>query len=124
MLELPPPPFPIPTLLDLTFAVDKLWDLWKVKVILVSFCKLNFNQTKARNASQRMNPRFCYFFHLGIIGPPELVRQRNKTDHADLEILSKLVDDIAIGISFYGPYLGHVLKDEYRQAIIQEYKNT
>jgi len=124
MLELPPPPFPIPTLLDLTFAVDKLWDLWKVKVILVSFCKLNFNQTKARNASRRMNPRFCYFFHLGIIGPPELARQRNETDPADLEILSKLVDDIAIGISFYGPYLGHVLKDEYRQAVIQEYKNT
>lgn len=119
MLELPPPPFPISSLLELTFAVDRLWDHWGIKIILVSFCKLNFNQKQLRNVSRRMHPRFCYFFHLGIVGP-----RHQRTDQDEEGHLSALVDDISLAVSFYGPYLGHVLKDEYRKAVIEEYKKT
>ena len=121
-LDLPPPNFAIPTLLDLTFSVDRLWELWRVKIILVSFCKLNFNQKKIRNISRRMHPRFCFFFHLGIVGPSD-VRRTDDTD-ADGMKLANLVDDIEHAVSFYGPNLAHVLKSEYRQAVIAEYKKT
>jgi hypothetical protein len=122
-LDLPPPPFPITSLLDLTFSVDRLWDFWKVKIILVSFCKLNFNQKQVRNVSRRMHPRFCFFFHLGIVAPPP----PPSSTEADLDealSLSQRVDDITLAVSFYGPNLAHVLKDEYRRAVIEEYKKT
>ncbi len=38
--------------------------------------------------------------------------------------LAKLVDDISIAISFYRPNLAHILKDEFRRAVIDEYKKT
>jgi hypothetical protein len=34
------------------------------------------------------------------------------------------LEDILIAISFYGPYLGHILKEEYRKAVIEQYKKT
>ena len=117
MLDLPAPPFPITTLLELTFSVDRLWDFWQVKIILVSFCKLNFNQKQVRNVSRRMHPRFCYFFHLGIVGPPAIKTEEGSN-------LAQLVDDISFAVSFYGPNLGHLLKDDYRRAVIEEYKKT
>ena len=118
-LNLPPPDFPITSLLDLSFSVDRLWDLWKVKIILVSYCKLNFNQKQLRNASRRMHPKHCFFFHLGIVGGKVTADEREEEGN-----LAQLIDDISIAVSFYGPNLAHVLKDEYRKAVITEYKKT
>ena len=117
-LNLPPPNFPISSLLELTFSVDRLWDLWKTKIILVSFCKLNFNQKQIRNVSRRLHPRFCFFFHLGIVGGREIQSESEEGN------LAKLVDDISLAVCFYGPNLAHVLKDDYRRAVIDEYKKT
>ena len=120
-LNLPPPNFPITSLLELTFSVDRLWELWRVKIILVSFCKLNFNQKQVRNVSRRMQPKFCFFFHLGIVG--RLDDEAAEVDDAEGK-LAKLVDDISLAVCFYGPNLAHILKDDYRRAVIEEYKKT
>ena len=122
-LNLPPPNFPITSLLELTFSVDRLWELWRVKIILVSFCKLNFNQKQVRNVSRRMQPKFCFFFHLGIVGRLDDDDEAAEVDDAEGK-LAKLVDDISLAVCFYGPNLAHILKDDYRRAVIEEYKKT
>ena len=113
-LGLPTPGFPIPTMLDLAFSVSRLFDMWKIKVILVNFCKSNFNQKEVRNVSRRTQPRFSYFFNLGIISPSS---SSNSVAGLDL-------DDIELAVCFYGQTYACLLTDEFRQEVVNQYKNS
>jgi hypothetical protein len=112
-LGLSAPGFPIPTLLDLAFSVDRLYELWKVKVILVNFCKSNFNQKEVRNVSRRMQPRFSYFFNLGIVAPP------GSRSVSEVEL-----DSIELAVCFYGQSYACLLQDEFRREVINQYKSS
>jgi hypothetical protein len=113
ILGVPTPGFPIPTMLDLAFSVGRLYEMWQLKVILVNFCKSNFNQREIRNASRRMQPKFSYFFNLGIIGPadPQSVAEVN-------------LDSITIAVCFYAQSYACILKDDFRQEVINQYKSS
>jgi len=112
-LGLPAPEFPIPTLLDLAFSVDRLYELWKVKIILVTFCKSNFNQKEVRNFSRRLQPRFSYFFNLGIVAPP------GSRSVSELDL-----DGIELAVCFYGQRYACILQDEFRREVINQYKSS
>ncbi len=113
-LGVPTPGFPIPTMLDLAFSVTRLYDMWKIKVILVNFCKSNFNQKEVRNVSRRTQPRFSYFFNLGIISSSS-----SSSSVAELGL-----DDIQLAICFYGQTYACLLTDEFRQEVVNQYKNS
>jgi hypothetical protein len=112
-LKLSAPGFPIPTMLDLAFSVDRLYDLWKIKVILVNFCKSNFNQKEVRNFSRRVQPRFSYFFNLGIVAPSG----SGSVSEIDL-------DSIELAVCFYGQSYACLLLDEFRKEVIEQYKSS
>jgi hypothetical protein len=113
ILGVPSPGFPIPTMLDLAFSVDRLYNMWQVKVILVNFCKSNFNQREVRNVSRRTQPRFSYFFNLGIIAPSacESVAEIN-------------LDSIELAVCFYAQTYACLLQDEFRQEVVNQYKSS
>ena len=115
-LGVPTPGFPIPTMLDLAFAVNRLYDMWKVKVILVNFCKSNFNQKEVRNVSRRTQPRFSYFFNLGILSS-------SSTNDAKIGSVAGLcLDDIELAVCFYAQTYACLLSDEFRREVVNQYK--
>ena len=116
LLHVPAPNFPIKTLLDLAFCTSRLYELWQKKVLLVNFCKSNFNQRELRNSSRRMQPRFSYFFNLGIVGP-SAVSGTESVRELDL-------DSYDTAVCFYAESFACVLKDPYRRAVIEQYKQT
>lgn len=115
LLKVSAPNFPIKTLLDLAFCTSQLYELWQKKVLLVTFCKSSFNQRDLKNSSRRIHPRFSYFFNLGIIGPKS----------AEAESVGELdIDSFETAICFYAETFACVLKDPYRRAVIDQYKQT
>ena len=113
LLGLPPPNFAIPTLLDLAFSVGQLYSLWGQNIILVNFCKSNFNQKVIRNASRRSQPKYSYFFHLGLIAAP------GSTSVAEIEL-----DKFRVAVCFYANSFGCILKDAFRREVICQYNAT
>jgi hypothetical protein len=113
LLKVSAPGFPIKSLLDLAFSTERLYALWQKKIILVNFCKSNFNQKELRNSSRRTQPRFSYFFNLGIIGPPgaESVKEAE-------------LDTFQTAVCFYAESFACILKDPYRVAVLEQYKQT
>lgn len=116
LLKLPAPGFAIGTLLELAFCTDRLYQLWQKKVLLVNFCKSTFNQRESKNASRRFHPRFSAFFNLGIIGP------RVSADNAGVGSLD--LDTFETAVCFYAETFACVLKEPYRLAVIEQYKQT
>ena len=115
LLKVSAPNFPIKTLLDLAFCTTQLYELWQKKVLLVNFCKSNFNQRDLKNSSRRVQPRFSYFFNLGLIGPRSSVAQ---------SVREIDVDSFETAICFYAETFACILKEPYRAAVIDHYKQT
>ena len=113
LLKVSAPNFPIKSLQDLAFCTNQLYDLWQKKVLLVNFCKSNFNQKELRNSSRRMQPRFSYFFNLGIIGPAgaESVKEAS-------------LDSFETAVSFYAETFACLLKEPYVRSVVEQYKQT
>ena len=113
LLKVSAPDFPVASLLDLAFSTERLYSLWQKKVILVNFCKSNFNQKELRNSSRRTQPRFSYFFNLGLIGPPgaESVKETE-------------LDTFDTAVCFYAKNFACILKEPYRLAVLEQYKQT
>jgi len=117
LLKVSAPNFPIKTLLDLAFCTSQLYELWQKKVLLVTFCKSTYKQRELKNSSRRFQPRFSYFFNLGLIGPPQ--------SSAEAESVRALnIDSFDTAICFYAGTFACVLKDPYRRAVIEQYKQT
>ena len=115
LLKVSAPNFPIKTLLDLAFCTSQLYELWQKKVLLVNFCKSSFNQRVLKNSSRRIQPRFSYFFNLGLIGPQS----------SEAESVSEInIDSFDTAVCFYADTFACTLKDPYRRAVIDQYKQT
>ena len=115
LLKAPAPNFPIKTLLDLAFCTSQLYELWQKKVLLVNFCKSSFNQRDLKNSSRRTQPRFSYFFNLGLIGP-------QSSEAKSVGEIS--IESFDTAICFYADTFACTLKDPYRRAVIEQYKQT
>jgi len=115
LLNLPAPGFAIGTLLELAFCTDRLYQLWQKKILLVNFCKSTFNQRESKNASRRFHPRFSSFFNLGIIGP----KSADSGGVGDLDL-----DTFDTAVCFYAETFACVLKEPYRLAVIEQYKQS
>ena len=113
VLGVPTPGFPIPTMLDLAFSVSRLYQMWQKKVILVNFCKSNFNQKEARNVSRRLQPKFSYFFNLGIIGPPGA----DSVSALDL-------NSFDVAVCFYAQTYACHLRPEFCKEIVTQYMSS
>jgi len=115
LLNLPAPGFAIGTLLELAFCTDRLYQLWQKKILLVNFCKSTFNQRESKNASRRFHPRFSSFFNLGIVGP----KSADSGGVGDLDL-----DTFDTAVCFYAETFACVLKEPYRLAVIEQYKQS
>jgi hypothetical protein len=117
VLGLQPPPFPIDSICELTFRLKDLWNLWKKKVILVNFCRLNFNQKNAdKVVSRRTQPKYSNFFNLGVIAP--------SIDEETTSLTAMHLEDFEACVCFYGNTFACLLKDLYRNEVIKQYKKT
>ena len=120
VLNMPPPPFHIYSICELTCRLKELWTLWKRKVILVNFCRLNFNQKNSdKIVARRTNPKYSYFFNLGVIAPPP------HEENAESTTLNSLhLEEFDVCVCFYGNTFACELKDIYRQEVVAQYKKT
>ena len=118
VLKVQPPSFRISSICELTFHLKDLWTLWKKKIILVNFCRLNFNQKNAdKFVVRRQNPKYSYFFNLGVIAPLP-----NEIEEPSLGSLH--LEDFDHCICFYGNTFACELKEAYKKEVIAQYKNT
>lgn len=118
VLQLQPPPFAISSICELTFRLKDLWTLWEKKVILVNFCRLNFNQKNAdKFVVRRQNPKYSYFFNLGVIAP-----QPHEIEESSVSSLQ--LEEFETCVCFYGNTFACELKDAYRKEVIAQYKKT
>lgn len=114
-----PPPFPIASICELTFHLRHLWDLWHTKIILVNFCRLNFNQKNSdKFASRRQNPKYSYFFNLGVIAPPA------ESEVGEKSVASLNLQEFEKCVCFYGNTFACELKDIFRAEVVAQYKKT
>ena len=120
VLNVPPPPFHIYSICELTVCLKELWNLWKRKVILVNFCRLNFNQKNSdKIVARRTNPKYSYFFNLGVIAPPPSEENVESTSLNSLHL-----EEFDVCVCFYGNTFACELKDNYRQEVVAQYKKT
>jgi hypothetical protein len=118
VLHVQPPPFPISSICELTFRLRDLWTLWKRRVILVNFCRLNFNQKNAEKVvARRQNPKYSNFFNLGVIAP-------QPHENEEPSVGSLHLEDFESCVCFFGNTFACELKDVYRKEVIAQYKST
>ena len=111
--DLPPPPFSIKSIMDLTFSTQKLYAYWKKTILLVTFCRSTFTYFSKRTIGKRKHPKFSIFLNLGVIGPPA-----ESLSELDLRATSTRV------ACFYAVERVCELTDSFRNKVIENYIKT